>query len=234
MLLLDAIERVEVALRVTVAHIGGRRDPFSHKSLENLRDYARRVNVETGTTPFARFILRCNEAYDRSSEDFVKHCKEKYEYGPAIWVHVETWDFGLLSNFYKLLPEDDQLEIAMRFGVHYHSLFESWIASLNYVRNLCAHHSRLFRRSLVVRPGTRLMRDIDVLSHVRELNDVRSAKIYTMLVILLHLMEQLAPQSAWNQRLVDLLDSYPDTPTTSLADYGFPDDWRSQAVWMIV
>lgn len=231
LILLDAIERIEVALRVAISNVAGKRSPFIHQSTLHLGDYASRVDTYSGLTPYALFTQRCQEAYERSAEDFVKHLKAKYEDGPAIWVHIETWDFGLLSNFYKLMQESDKIEVAMYFGIEQFSMFESWIASLNYVRNLCAHHSRLFRRTLVVRPGTRMMRSIPELNHVRNLNPQRSGKLYPVLAILVSLMREIASQADWSMRLKMLMSEFPHVPTASLADYGFPDEWELQSLW---
>lgn len=229
--LLDAIERIEVALRVAVSNVAGRRDPFIHTSTLHLGAYAVRVDPDNGLTPFSKFVSICTTAYQRSSEDFVKHCRERYEDGPALWVHIETWDFGLLSNFYKLLQEQDKLEVSEFFGTDRYTMFESWLASLNYVRNLCAHHSRLFRRSLVVQPGTKDMRYLVELAHVRKLEEPRSRKMYPVIAILVFLMRQVAPDSEWQDRMMVLLKNFPDLPTASLSDYGFPAGWDSQPIW---
>lgn len=231
LILLDAIERIEVALRVAMANTAGRRDPFIHQSPAHLGPFAERANYATGQSEFETFADRCNEVYIRSSEDFVKHCRKRYEDGPAIWVYIETWDFGLLCRFYKLLIDDDRLAIAQMFGVDRHGMFESWIACLNYVRNVCAHHGRLFRRSLVVKPGTKDMRSIPELHHVTALNDQRISKLYPVLAILIFMMRSVSPESQWNTRLMLLLNEFPDVSTASLSDYGFPNTWQTEELW---
>lgn len=229
--LLDAIERIEIALRVAISHVGGRRDPFIHTGPSQLGTYALKLDDQEGLTKFELCTRHINRLWNTSSEDFAKHGRSKYEDGPAIWVTIETWDFGLVSNFYKMLLEEDQQEISEYFLVGKHSMFESWIASLNHVRNLCAHHGRLFRKSLVVKPGTKLMREIYDLNHVRELNKQRASKIYPVLAIVTYLMKTVDPDSSWHTRVVELFDSFEDLPTASLADYGFPEDWRAQPIW---
>lgn len=230
--LLDAIESIEIALRVAVAYVGGRRDPFIHTDPAHLGPYALRVDEQSGLSKFDLCSQHCERLWNTSSEDFAKHARSKYEDGPAIWVAIETWDFGLLSNFYKMLLAEDQQEISESFLVANHSMFESWIASLNYVRNLSAHHSRLFRKSLVVRPGTKHMREIPELSHINDLNQQRVSKAYPVLAILAYLMRTADPESSWVNRAVELFDRFEDLPTASLADYGFPDDWKSQLIWV--
>lgn len=230
--LLDAIERIEIALRVAVAYVAGQRHPFIHKHPELLGSLAHKIDQNESKSRYELCTFHCERLWQRSSEDFAVHVRKKYEGDPAIWVLIETWDFGLLSNFYKLLLPEDQQDIAAFFLVGKYSMFESWIASLNYVRNLCAHHSRIFRKSLVVRPGIKHMREISELDHVRYINVQRVGKIYSVLAVIAYIMQSVEPESAWFTRTVSLFESLENLPTASLADYGFPDDWRSQAIWM--
>lgn len=231
LVLLDAIERIEIALRVAVAYVAGRRHPSIHNHPEFLGNYASKVDESENKTRYELCRYYCDRLWQQSSEDFAKHGRSKYEGSPAIWVVIETWDFGLLSNFFKMLMDEDKEEVASYFQVSRYSMFESWIASLNHVRNLCAHHNRLFRKPLVVRPGIKQMREMQELDHVRGLNEIRAAKIYPVLVISAFMMNAIDPESSWVERAVDLFESLEDLPTASLADYGFPDDWGSHSIW---
>lgn len=232
LLILDAIERIEIALRVSIAYVGGKRDPFIHTKPEVLNRYSRKVNSREKVTQYEICSRHIERLWRSSSEDFVKHAQSKYETGPAIWVVIETWDFGLVSNFYKLLPNEDQLTFAEDFLVGRHAVFESWVATLNHVRNICAHHSRLFRKPLVVAPTVKHTREIPELMHLREITGPRAKKIYSTLAIIAYLMKTADPESSWASRARDLFESFDDLPTASLADYGFPDDWKSQAIWI--
>ena len=46
-----------------------------------------------------------------------------------------------------MLPDDQRL-IASRYGLSDPKVMVSWIRSLNYLRNVCAHHSRLWNRNM--------------------------------------------------------------------------------------
>ena len=56
---------------------------------------------------------------------------------------VEVFSFGTLSKFYKNLKNPDKKDIAKSFGLGY-TYFESWLESISYVRNICAHYGRLY------------------------------------------------------------------------------------------
>jgi abortive infection bacteriophage resistance protein len=66
-----------------------------------------------------------------------------------IWVSVELWEFGMLSTFYQGMSVVDKSVIAMKYGVPDWQVMQSWLRSLNFVRNVAAHHSRLWNKNLV-------------------------------------------------------------------------------------
>ena len=63
------------------------------------------------------------------------------EYGP----------FGSMLKFYEGMHKNLQNEISMAFSQQ-KGAFISWMNSLNVVRNICAHHERLWNRILGVTP----------------------------------------------------------------------------------
>ena len=86
--------------------------------------------------------------FEASKEDFVLHYKDKPCHRPEIWVAVELFDFGRLRYFYNATK---RAQTRIRIANHY-ELPEPTFASLltcgNYLRNICAHHSRLWNRKL--------------------------------------------------------------------------------------
>ncbi|WP_407947552.1 Abi family protein [Paraburkholderia polaris] len=133
LLVLDAIERIEVAVRVDVAHLLGRRHRLAHECAVLLD--ARFQHAER--------LKRYNDGVQKKAkEDFVAHHIQRYAGRMPIWVATETWDFGLLSKFYAGMKYGDQGRIAQCYGVDGPTL-ESRLRALNFVRNVSAHHSRL-------------------------------------------------------------------------------------------
>lgn len=84
----------------------------------------------------------------RSKERFILKYKSHKDF-PAIlscWMCVEVLSFGSLSKLYSNL-EDDKFEckinIAKFFGLS-PTIFESWLNHISVVRNICAHHGKLW------------------------------------------------------------------------------------------
>lgn len=87
---------------------------------------------------------------DRSP--FIKNFKDNYLDGDIpFYALVEVLTFGTLSKFYRNLLPDAKKAIASNYGVKYHYL-ESWIESIAYVRNVCAHYGRLYNAKLSKAP----------------------------------------------------------------------------------
>lgn len=161
LLTLDAMETIEVALRTQLAYVLGERDPFGHLRPDSLGP---RAAEEEPSDPAVTRHAAWLDAHGRDieakkSEDLLRHNLAKYEDLP-IWIAVETMDFGRCVRLFHILKRADQTRIAAQFGVDDGPLFESWARAMNYVRNVCAHHSRFWNRSLTY--SLRKMNDTQV------------------------------------------------------------------------
>ncbi len=89
---------------------------------------------------------------DRAKETFVEHFKAQYQEYPRlpIWAAAEVMSFGTLSFLYKGLLEQIQANVAG--GLVHHRVLHNWFHFLTYLRNACAHHTRLWNRELPIRP----------------------------------------------------------------------------------
>jgi abortive infection bacteriophage resistance protein len=216
---IDAIERVEVAVRTALVHdLAMRCGPFAHTDIKNFptADPAR----------YTQFITDLREEAMRSSEIFVGHFRATYDEFPdlPIWAVCETMTFGAMFTLFNMTERRTQDTIAQRFGYR-GPVLRSWLQTLNYVRNICAHHARLWNRVLAVRP---------VLPH--EKNDPRwhgpraisERRMFVVLTLLHQLLRKVAPQSGWRDRLFALFDRFPQVP---LRPIGIPADWRTHDLW---
>jgi len=65
---------------------------------------------------------------------------------------MEIIDFGSVTHLFNFLPVATKNTIARNYGVTQDTVFASWLRSFNYMRNLVAHHSRVWNRVMVTRP----------------------------------------------------------------------------------
>ena len=174
-----------------------------------------------------KWLPKTEEETRRSKEIFVDHFYSKYgdeHENLPIWMLVEVIPFGSLLNFYRGIEPILKREIAQNYKIPYQVL-NSWLISINSIRNFCAHHSRVWNRTLPYKPLI-LKRN-----KYPDWHDIviDNSKIFSVLTILKYLMNHIAPQSGWKFRLKELLlsEKY-DVP---LFQMGFPDDWKESKLW---
>ena len=99
------------------------------------------------------FLKDIEEEIRRNSKSpFVKNFRTNYKDGKIpMYALVELFSFGTLSKFFKNMKNPDKKAIASTYNVGY-TYFESWIESIAFVRNLCAHYGRLYNAKLAKTP----------------------------------------------------------------------------------
>jgi abortive infection bacteriophage resistance protein len=90
---------------------------------------------------------------------------------------------------------------------------------LNYLRNLCAHHSRLWNRKFVIKP---------VITKRHEQFLKSNDRCYSMAVVVEDLLRIIAPGTSWAHRLRHLLAT---NPFADPAAMGFPAGWEAEPFW---
>jgi abortive infection bacteriophage resistance protein len=166
---------------------------------------------------------------DSSKEVFVAHFRNQYggdhTYMP-VWVATEIMTFGNVLTMYQGAPNPIKMKIAAPLGIH-DAVLSSWLLALNTIRNICAHHSRLWNRKLGNMPMIPKQKN-DPNWHVPIV--VGNDRVFGVLTILKYCLDRIAPQSSWSERLFELLDSYPEIPLSSM---GFPQNWKSCPIWLV-
>lgn len=233
LLLADALERIEVSLRVEVAYRLGKNDTFAHLHEDAFHaSFRDKVHKSSGKTAFAQWQAKYQGLVERSREDFVEHYRQKHGPDLPIWVAIEVWDFGAVSQLLGMMKVADQQAIAHRYGVDDWRVFASWVRSLSYLRNLVAHHSRVWNRNMVSQPKMPLLASIPWTAHFTDQADLL-AKPFVYLAMARHLVDITCPGSQWAQRAAELLRSFPQQHSDrkhSLSGMGAPADW--QAWWL--
>jgi abortive infection bacteriophage resistance protein len=226
LLLLQAIDRIEVAIRASITyHLGHELGPFGHMSPASYKPYV--PPIVPGSSgqglDFKDFGGKVVHAEKQSSEVFVAHYRAKYSNPDLpVWMLTEIVSFGFLSRLTEnLIDKQIQRKIARDFGLSQSQLL-SWLQSLCYIRNVCAHHGRLWNRTLSVKP--------ELLPKWRKQGVTRD-RLYVVLLMMLHLLEQIAPQSQWKRRMRDHLLSNMDV---SLSAMNCPGDWYQREPWIAV
>lgn len=222
LLIFDEIERIEIALRTTIIHqfcIEYGNNWYENKSLFRGHDKY-----------FYKFNSILQDEMNKTSEVFIKHYRKKYDTppNPPAWMALELVSFGQLSMLYKNLKNcEARKKVAQHFGLDGHVL-ESWLETLSYVRNACAHHMRLWNRKL---PRTPILPRNPENSWLEELPAAdKTNRIYVCLSAINYLLSVISPGNSFSKKINELLGKYPDLPR----DYmGFTPDWNKEAIWRV-
>ncbi|HTH73911.1 MAG TPA: Abi family protein [Trinickia sp.] len=220
LVVLDAIERIEVAVRVDVAHHLGKRHRLAHE----------RPALMDGKFQHAEWFKRYTEGVrKKAKEDFVAHHVQRYNGRMPIWVATETWDFGLLSKFYAGMKYKDQQRVAQRYRVD-GPVLGSWLRALNFVRNVSAHHARLWNRN---NPDALRMPPMHPQHHLRHLtaDEFARRRVYGSLCVMQHMLKTIEPDTRWSERIQSLCAKFPTSDLVGLRNGGFPEGWGVLPLW---
>lgn len=230
LLVMDALERIEVGFRVDVSHTLGEFGPFAYLEPECLFvDFSKAINQRTGITDHQTWLQKQARMINRSKEAFIRHNKEKYGLPLPIWIACEVWDFGTLSTLYDGMRQQDQDRISARYGIRDGRVLASWLRSLNYLRNVCAHHCRLWNRNMVDQPRKPGSGEAPLFEQAWQTGHEHClARVFVLLCVIQHLLTTVNPSSSWWKRLKDLLQDFPDLAhlELDLNGMGIIDGWE--------
>lgn len=92
--------------------------------------------------------------FAQSKDERSKHYRGTYTEPPLppIWMLKEFLTFGTATRLYANLASHLRTNIASHFGVAALPVFDSWVPGFVDLRNICAHHDRLFNRRFQKQP----------------------------------------------------------------------------------
>lgn len=138
------------------------------------------------------------------------------------WKSVEPMTFGAARRAYEALSGKNRSKVAEVFGVH-HVVLSSWLESLLLVRNVVAHHGRLWNRQMGARPK---IPNKDRIWH--EPVEIVGDRLFGVLSICRYCLRKIAPQSSWQLRFEGLIDEFPQVPIKRI---GVPKNWKESPIW---
>ena len=227
---MHAVETIEVAMRVAIAYTLGPLGPDAHLQPEFFDGRFTQPKPGQDRSAHQDWVERYRKLCTQSRDDFVKHHREKYGGQMPVWVGVELWDFGLLSRLFEGMRVRDQAKIAAPYGALDGRIVSSWLRNFSFVRNVVAHHGRLWNRTntaIVVLPTAgRVL----VLDHLRG-DTATKGKLYESLACMQYLLRTIQPASQWHKFLLAELRNFPRTELLSLESAGFPPRWDENPLW---
>lgn len=222
LLVTEAIERVEIAIRsrwtnrMTLAH-------GAHAHLQ--REY-----FSSGYNHVALLSQLCARV-ESSSEVFVEHYRRKYgePFLPPLWMVTELMTLGELSRWFAATKDPKVKDaVARDLGLPSRDVLDGTLQLLSYIRNICAHHGRLWNRHTVKRLPLIKRFKADLVVEENGDQHQPSNQIYNALVVLVHLMQWQSADTTFPQRSACLVLSRTDSQQRAM---GFPVDWKQRPCW---
>lgn len=208
------LEKIEISMRTQLSLIMSENNPFWFES----------PFLFKSTEKHEALLVTLQAELNRSDDEQLIEFRKKYSNAfPPSWMTMEVSSFGTLSMLYRWLKNGrSRREVAKCYGVS-DNVLVSWLHSIVYVRNICAHHSRLWNKMLRIQPVAPRNTTYPFL-----VNNAPTNRVYYVLSIILYLLQIVNPQNTFALRVRSLLTEYPQINVIAM---GFPEQWKEEPLW---
>lgn len=216
-LIFSAIQNIEISLRAKIINVFS----LAHGAMWFIEP-----SLAIDKHNFTDNLSTLEREFRRSKEDFIKEHISKYgpnDY-PPVWKLLELASFGCMTKlFFNFSDTKTKKSIARSYYVPQHEILESWMKSLNALRNSCAHHSRVWNRIMPVMPQipSRLNKNWITIKPTAN-------RLYAILSCMSYWLNAIKPHNDFTQKFKSLLSQYPSIDIRAM---GFPLDWEKEPLW---
>lgn len=221
LLVWDAIEKIEVALRTSLNnHLSLNYGAFWYLN-DNLflSDWTKYQGNRSSPRDF--IIKEIEKLCTSRKDEAILHYFQNYQspnYPPS-WMIMESLSFGAIANFYMFLAsKSDKKAIAKIFDLH-PQMLSQMLQPIRYIRNICAHHSRVWNRWYLYK-----------MPYLKEwpLEEIKPNSFYQQAWLIATLLAPIFPDSSWLKGLFELMSEYSEMPFEIV---GFPAYWQQASLW---
>jgi len=223
-LIFDVIEKIEIAFRTKlIYHLSLELSPWWFEDVNNFKNIVEHNNT----------LISIDRELQQTKENFIQQHYLKYNTDtrrPPSWKTMEITSFGSISKLYGNLKNQIKAKdiIAKEFGTVNHSYLPSWLQSISQIRNMAAHHSRLWNKNLPGRPKLLPNPPDPWIADVPTANE--HFMLYVHLCCMKYLLNRITNNSNMTSRLSDLLIKYKNIDPKAI---GFKLNWIDEPLWKI-
>lgn len=216
LLVLDPLERIEIAIRTAISN---------HMSIKYGAFWFFDKLIYNSKSAYDDFIKYAQHLAGRKHKHKSISCKHYFEkYGdyelPPSWILIEELPMGCWSRLYSNLSQkQDKRSIADQFNFKWNDL-KSWLEPLTILRNICAHHRRLWNSTIPIRP-----RNLE--RYVIEDAGIIDGP-YLSFVVIMAFQKRFTNNPSWHINLPDLFE---DCPLDPYVHMHFPPNWLRLPFW---
>ncbi|HNA77764.1 MAG TPA: Abi family protein [Saprospiraceae bacterium] len=221
LIVFNGIERIEIALRTKLIY---------HLSLTCGSEWYLDPTLFDKQKEYSAFLSKLFSDMGRSSEEFMlKHFINHPSEHPESWKALEVLTLGTLSKLYQNLKHQlpEKNKIALEFGLYNQKYLVSWLLAITVIRNIIAHHGRLWNRVIINKYDWPKTTPDPILSYMPD--NYQRRKIFPLLSAILYMNNFISPGNHLKQELLALFNQFPNT---QLSKMGFPANWHNEPIWI--
>lgn len=184
----------EICFRSAFAYHVAHSCPDGAQSYLQLSSYNNRISK--GEHP-EELLIAINHELQRSREKSIEHYKNKNENVP-IWATVEVLSFGTISKMYsRWIDRNVTTKVLQRFKL-FRKYEDTWqiIKTLVYLRNLCAHQSRIWNRQIVHQPPDK--------KYLQNFGVSKDRAMWRIISILMSLVDEINQDGSYSKSVLRL------------------------------
>ena len=222
-LLMKAISKIEIALRTQIVN---------NYSMMHLSHWHIDPSLFKDRNRHNEFLKNLQDNIKCSGEDFIRHYNKEYETPsvPPNWMCLEIISFGQLSLLYKNLDDSKgpKINIAKHFGLNTTHLLGKWIHGIHIIRNICAHHGRLWNRSIPVEMLIQNEISKDLQNSFIKIMPSSPNRIYASICSIQYLLDIIESNNTFRNELKELMNKL---PANQKGNMGFVKNWDKDQFW---
>ena len=221
LLVFSALERIEISFRSQIIHQWA----LTHGSHWHINP-----DLYRDLDKFQLSQMRLEKELNLSKERFILHYRSKYTSPtePACWMSLEVASFGWLSSLFANLKTCPEKRAVLKFyGLNKIELLENWMHSFSNLRNICAHHGRLWNRRLPTHVKLPKNTDFPFIKG----NSLSPYKLYPVLCCIKYTLDRINSDNQFSTALRELISS---CPLAQEHEMGFIKGWDQELLWQPV
>lgn len=219
-LIFSMISRIEVALRVRLVEA-----LLIHGEALILQD----SSIFKEKKMYWQNMSTISSEIARSNDVFIKHNFDKHEGEVPVWAAVEVLSFGTLSKIIKNLKTGAGSSYSILSANYQYiskkgnlvnpsqKMFASWVQGVSVLRNMCAHNSRIYNRTIHTTP------------EILDADKITPAPVHNGLYQILLAMKYLrSSEEEWRvfvDKFNELIQN--NSSVISLTAMNLPVDWKA-------
>lgn len=209
---LGLIELVEVGIRTVISN---------QMSLEYGIHWFERADLFSADEKHQGILKVIEKAQSKAKKDTNHHVGRFYvKYNeasfPPSWTVFEALTLGTVSTIYRSMKPQIQKKISREFGLNY-DIFKSWLICIAALRNICAHHERLWNRVFTFKP---------IIQNEQKGYIPTNERFFAQFMVLSNLIKIIDPHVNSIQSLKNLMAKHHES---YLKFMGFPASWTNMS-----